>query len=94
VFGVEKERKKMTRFEEAVKIVAEEYREDCSEMDCTIRDLFKCWQFDNEDMKTEFSSILNEKFSGEFTDECEILNDDGKFVSFRQFVKAVKNYQF
>lgn len=84
----------MTRFEEAVKIIAEEYREDCKEHDCTIRELFKAWQFDTEDMKEEFCSILNEKFDGEFTDDCEIVDDDGKFKTLRQLAKAVRDYQF
>ena len=71
----------MTKFEKAVKLIAEEYKEDCVQDDCTIKELFKAWQFDNEDAKAEFWSILNEKF-------------DGEFKTFRQLMKAVKNYQF
>lgn len=84
----------MTRFEEAVKLIAEEYKEDCAEYDYTIKELFKCWQFDGEDMKEEFLFILNDKFDGEFTDDCEIVDDDGNIKTFKQLTKAVKNYQF
>lgn len=83
----------MTKFEEAVTIIANEYKADCKELDCSIAELFKCWGFDSEDMKEEFLSILNEKYDGDFTDDCEIFSDD-RIYSFRQLVKAVKNYQF
>lgn len=84
----------MTKFEEAVKLIAEEYREDCELQNCTIRDLFRCWQFDSEDMMGEFWSILNEKFSGDFTDECEVVDDDGDLKTFGRLVTAVRNYKF
>lgn len=83
----------MTNFEKAVKIIAEEYREDCEEYDCTIKELFKTWQFDSEDMKEEFWSILNEKFDGEFTDDCEIIENNGEVKTFRQLAMAVKRYK-
>ena len=85
----------MTRFEEMVKVVAESYREDCEEMDCTIKELFKCWGFDKEDMIDEFCGILNDSEFGLFvTDECEIFDDGDSIKTFSQFLKAVKNYEF
>lgn len=85
----------MTRFEEMVKIVAEDYREDCIEMDCTIKELFKCWQYDAEDMVADFCYILNDSNYAEYvTDECEIFDDDDSIKTFRQFSTAVKNYTF
>jgi hypothetical protein len=85
----------MTRFEKMVEIVAKSYEEDCKEYDCTIKELFKCWQFDKEDMIDEFCSILNETEYAEFvTDECEIFDDDGTIKTFRQFSMAVKKYEF
>ena len=83
----------MASFEIAVQLIANEYKEECATMDCTIKELFKCWQLDNEDMLEEFWSILNEKFDGCFTDECEIIEGD-EVKTFAQLVKAVKNYQF
>lgn len=84
----------MSRFEEMVKIVAEDYREDCNEMNCTIKDLFKCWGFDKEDMVEEFRYILNDtKYANYVTDECEIFDDDDTIKTFRQFATAVKNYK-
>ena len=85
----------MTRFEEMVKIVAESFKEDCEERDCTIKELFKCWGLDKQDMIEEFCSILNETEFHQFvTDDCEIFDDDGTIKTFRQFSMAVKNYQF
>lgn len=85
----------MSRFDEMVKIVAEDYREDCIEMDCTIKELFRCWQFDKEDMIEDFLFTLNESPYAEFvTDECEIFDDDESIKTFQQFAKAVRNYTF
>lgn len=84
----------MTRFEEAVKIIAEEYREDCADYDCTIKELFRVWQLDNEDMQAEFLSILNEKFDGDFTDDCEVIDSNGDIRTFRQLASAIRKYQF
>ena len=85
----------MTRFEEMVRIVAESYREDCIEMDCTIKELFRCWQYDTEDMIADFCYILNDsKYAEYVTDECEIFDDDDSIKTFRQFSTAVKNYTF
>ena len=85
----------MTRFDEMVKIVAESYKEDCKDYDCTIKELFKCWQFDKEDMIEEFCGILNDsEYSDYVTDECEIFDEDGVIKTFRQFSMAVKNYVF
>ena len=85
----------MTRFEKMVEIVANEYKEECFEKECTIRELFKWWQFDKEDMIDEFCSILNDTEYAEFvTDECEIINDDDTIKTFRQFSMAVKKYEF
>ena len=84
----------MTTFEKAVEIIANEFKEECLEHDCTIADLFKAYQFDSEDMKEEFLSILNDLFDGQFTDNCEIFDDDGSIKTFRQLSKAVKNYKF
>ena len=84
----------MTRFEEMVKIVAENYREDCEERDCTIKELFKCWQYDNDDMIEEFCAILNDTEYSEFvTDDGEIFDDDDSIKTFRQFSIAVKKYE-
>ena len=85
----------MTRFEKMVEIVANEYKEECLEKECTIKELFKWWQFDKEDMIDEFCSILNDTEYAEFvTDECEIINDDDTIKTFRQFSMAVKKYEF
>ena len=84
----------MTKFEKAVSIIANEYRYDCEELDCDIAELFRCWELDSEDMKTEFLSILNEMFDGDFTDDCEIFDDDGSIKTFRQLSMAVKKYHF
>lgn len=85
----------MTRFEEMVKVVAESYREDCVEYNCTIKELFKCWQFDKEDMIEEFCYILNDSdYAAYVTDECEIFDNDDTIKTFRQFSTAVKNYTF
>ena len=85
----------MARFEEMVKIVAESYREDCEERDCTIKELFKCWQYDKEDMIDEFCGILNDsEYADYVTDECEIFDDDDTIKTFRQFSMAVKKYEF
>lgn len=86
----------MSKFEEAVKIIAEEYMVDCVINDCTIRELFKDWEMDYEDLRADFLDILNEseEFDGYFTDDCKILDDDGKFKTFRQLAKAVRDYQF
>ena len=73
----------------------ESYREDCKDYDCTIKELFKCWQFDKEDMIEEFCGILNDsEYSDYVTDECEIFDEDGVIKTFRQFSMAVKNYVF
>lgn len=85
----------MSRFDTMVKIVADEYKADCEELDCTIKELFKCWQFDKDDMIGEFCDILNAtEYSSYVTDECEIFDEDGSIKTFRQFSTAVKNYQF
>lgn len=85
----------MTRFEKMVEIVANEYKEECLEKECTIKELFKCWRFDKEDMIDDFCYILNETEYAEFvTDECEIINDDDTIKTFRQFSMAVKKYEF
>ena len=86
---------KMTRFEKMVEIVANEYKEECLEKECTIKELFKWWQFDKEDMIDEFCSILNDTEYAEFvTDECEIIDEDDTIKTFRQFSMAVKKYEF
>ena len=85
----------MTRFEKMVKVVAESFREDCVEMDCTIKEAFKCWGMDKEDMIDEFIYVLNETEYADFiTDECEIIDDDDSIKTFRQFSMAIKNYKF
>ena len=85
----------MSTFDTAVKIIAEEYREECAEHDCTIRELFKCWQFDFDDMREEFTYILNQTELCEYvTDDCEIFDDDGSIKTLKQLVSAVKKYQF
>lgn len=85
----------MSRFDEMVKIVAESYKDDCAEMDCNIKDLFKCWQFDSEEMIAEFCGILNDSEYAEYvTDDCEIFDDDESIKTFRQFANAVRNYTF
>ena len=84
----------MTKLEKAVELIANEFKDECLEHDCTIADLFKAYQFDSEDMKEEFLLILNDSFDGEFTDDCEIFDDDGTIKTFRQLSKAVRNYQF
>jgi hypothetical protein len=85
----------MTRFEKMVKVVAESFREDCAEMDCTLKEAIKCWGMDKEDMIEEFTYILNDTEYAEFvTDECEIIDDDDTIKTFRQFAMAVKNYKF
>lgn len=84
----------MSRFEEMVKIVAEDYKEDCNEMDCTIKNLFKCWGFDKEDMIEDFLYTLKDTpYANYVTDECEIFDDDDTIKTFRQFATAVKNYK-
>lgn len=85
----------MSRFDLAVKIIAEEYKEECRENDCTIRELFKAWQIDLEDMCNEFRSILNSTdLSRYVTDDCEIINDDGSIKTLKQLANAVKKYEF
>ena len=85
----------MTRFEEMVKVVADSYRDDCIEMDCTIKELFKCWGFEKEDMIEEFCYILNDSEYADFiTDDCEVFDEEDNIITFRQFSTAVKNYEF
>lgn len=85
----------MTRFEKMVEIVANEYKEECLERDCDIRELFRSWQLDKEDMINEFCYILNDTEYAKFvTDECEIIDDDDNIKTFRQFSMAVKKYEF
>lgn len=85
----------MTKFEKAVELIANSFKEDCIEYECTIREIFKMMQMDSEDLKEEFLFALNdENFDGFFTEDCEIEDDDGKFKTFKQLVNAVKKYQF
>ena len=84
----------MTKFEEAVKIIANEYKEDCEELDCSIRELFKCWQYDNKDMKNDFVDILYNANFNDFTEDGEILGEGNKVYTLRQLAKAVRDYQF
>jgi hypothetical protein len=85
----------MSRFDMAIKIIAEEFREECEERDCTIRELFKSWQFDTDDMREEFTCILNQtELSKYVTDDCEIFDDDGSIKTLKQLASAVKKYQF
>ena len=84
-----------TKFKQAVEIIAKSYESDCVEYDCTIRELFKIWQCDSSDLKEEFLYILNtERFDGEFTDDCEIIDDNGEIKTLRQLIKAVKDFEF
>ena len=85
----------MTKFEKAVKLIAEAFKDDCIEYECSLREFFKIMCFDTEDFRDEFLNILYESdFNGYFTDECEIEDDDGKFKTLRQLITAVKKYEF
>ena len=85
----------MTNFDEAVKLIAEEYREECEEKDCTIKELFKSWWTNAEEMKDEFNFILEDKKSCIFIDDDnEILDETGEFHTLKELYNAVKNYKF
>ena len=86
----------MTRLEEAAKIIAESYREDCKEYDTTIRGFFKIMGYDTQDLKQEFwYALRHSSFKGEFTDDCEIIEDEGYTVhTFGELSRAVRKYQF
>ena len=96
VSNAKRKEKKMTRFEEAVRIIAEGFRRECEERECTIAELFKCYQMDTDDFRTEFLSILNHSDfpACDFTDECEIFDEDGTVRTLLQLIKAVRNYGF
>ena len=83
----------MTTFEKAVKVIAEDYREEAEMHECeTCGELFKvCW-FETEDLKEDFLSILKET-DIEYTDDCEIV-DGYTFYSFRKLAMAVRRYKF
>lgn len=78
----------MTKFKQAVNIIANEYLQDEEEIariqPDTISDIFKCYMYDSDDLRDEFTSILNE---ARFTDFDE-LNIDGH--NFRQLAIAVR----
>lgn len=85
----------MADFERAVKIIAESYKEDCAEHDCSIRELFKIWGCDKEDLLEEFLYILKENnFDGYYTDDCEIIENSGEVKTLTQLIGAVKKYRF
>ena len=83
----------MTRFEQATKIIAESYRKDCEFEDCSIKELFRAWQVDAEDARAEFVDILYEAGFEAFTEDGEILEDNGTVKTLKQLIKAVKSYE-
>lgn len=86
----------MTRLEEAAKIIAESYEEDCKEYDTTISGFFKIMGYDTQDLKQEFwYALRHSSFKGEFTDDCEIIEDEEYTVhTFGELSRAVRKYQF
>lgn len=83
----------MTKFEKAVEIIANEYLQDKSEIERiqpdTISDIFKCYQYDSEDLRDEFADILSKAGFEDYTDEMEIV-DGEKVYNFRALVMAVR----
>lgn len=90
----------MTNIEKAVAIIVESFREDCAELHCeTIGEYFKIMWMDSNDAKEEFLFILQDaenhgNIGFQFTDDCEIEKENGDFHTFRELMKAVRNYKF
>ncbi len=83
----------MTTFERAVKIIAEDYREDAKDYEVeTCRELFEIWCCDSGDLKRDFSFILKDT-DIEYTDDCEIIDGDTVYT-FRKLAMAVRRYKF
>lgn len=86
----------MTRLQEAAQIIAESYREDCKEYNTSISGFFKIMRYDTKDLKQEFYYALHHSnFKGEFTDDCEIIEDKGCTVhTFGELSREVRKYKF
>lgn len=84
----------MTNFERAVKLIVEEYREECEDCGCDIKELFRAWQMDTEDARDDFVYILSHAGFEEFSDDGEIFDTDGSIKTLQQLIKAVRNYKF
>ncbi len=83
----------MTIFEKAVKVIAEDYRQDAKDYEVeTCRELFEIWCYDTATLKEEFSYILREA-DIYCTDDCEVVDEDTVY-SFRKLAMAVRRYKF
>ena len=83
----------MTTFEKAVKVIAEDYREDAKDYEVeTCRELFEIWWYDTATLKEEFKYILREA-DIYCTDDCEVVDGDIVY-SFRKLAMAVRRYKF
>ena len=85
----------MTRLQEAAQIIAESFREDCEEYNTNISGFFKIMGYDTEDLKQEFwYALRHSSFKGEFTDDCEIIEDEGYTVhTFGELSREVRKYK-
>lgn len=86
----------MTLLQEAAQIIAESYREDCKEYDTNISGFFNIMGYDAEDLKHEFwYTLRHSNFKGDFTDDCEIIEDKGYTVhTFGELSREVRKYKF
>ena len=85
----------MTKFEQAVRVIGEDFRKAAEDLDCaTCGEAIKVWGMDAKDLKEEFWSILKDtELFENYTDDGEFFDDD-KDYTFRQLSNAVRRYKF
>ena len=85
----------MTRFEQAVKIIGEDFKIQARDLECeTCGEAIKIWGMDAKDLKEEFASILwGTDFWHNLTDAGEFIDEDA-FYTYRQLSNAVRKYKF
>ena len=84
-------------FDEFIKRIAEEYREDAEELECeTAGEVFKCYMYDSDDLKEEIFDILQDlqtEYDFEYFDDGSIYLN-GEDISFRKIASALRKYKF
>lgn len=84
----------LSYFDIAVKLIADDYEDECKTQRCSLRELFKAYMMSDKDIKTEFLYILQRSDLDTccFDNDCNITNADGTKKSFKCLKTAVFNY--
>jgi hypothetical protein len=83
----------LDNFNTAVRLIVDDYANECATQRCTLKELFKAYMMTDGDIKNEFLHILQHSCLDPmcFDDSCNITNANGTEKTFRQLKTAVLN---